>query len=67
MEIFRNFSQNGGFFEDELLDFVEKQMKHSYVVQSYWWIFKSKFIVDSPYPPISLQNTMATCGQQCKL
>ena len=43
---------------------VQKQTKHSYFVrlQRYWWIFKSNFSVDLPHPPKSVQNIMATCG-----
>ena len=60
------FSNLKCYFEDGLLNFVEKQTKHSYVVelQRYWWIFRSNFIVDSPHPPKSERNTMATYGQQ---
>ena len=61
------FSQNEiSFFEDGLLHFVENKTFCSYVVrlQRYWWIFRSNFSVDSPHPPKSVQNTMATRGQQ---
>ena len=60
------FSKYRCYFEDGLLNFVETQTKHSYVVelQRYCWIFGSNFIVDSSHPPKSEQNTMATCAQQ---
>ena len=54
------FSKWRCYFEDGLLSFEENQPKPSYVVrlQRYWWIFGSNFLVDSPHPPESVQNTM---------
>ena len=59
------FSKYSCYFEDRLLNFVEKQTKHLYVVglQRYRWIFRSNFTMDSPHPPNSERNTMAMCGQ----
>ena len=64
--IFHYFSQNESVILKMDSCLVEKQTKHSYFVrlQRYWWIFRSNFSLDSPYPPRSVQNTMATCGQQ---
>ena len=64
-DIFRYLSQNEDvIFEDGLLNFVEKQTKHSYVarLQRCLLIFRSNFFVDSPNPPKSVQNTIATLG-----
>ena len=58
------FSKWRRYSEDGLLYFLEKQTKHSYVMrlQRYWWIFGSNFLVHSPHPPKSVQDTMARVG-----
>ena len=60
------FSKWRCYIEYGLLNCVEIQMQNSYVVRlhRYWWILRINFIVDSPHPPKSVQNTVATHGQQ---